>query len=159
MNLGSSCLSLQRSWNCRPVPLGLFLCYGVRHWRLCLGSLRVAQVFAIWQRWAETGGMAKEPSLRQRRNGVSDMDGPQTLHSSSNCLLSSSCLFPASPPPAPVHAPVLRVSDDWRSKSPHGQGAAESQEPAELFLCPLPAQPPLANTRQHSSWGASCLRV
>lgn len=55
LNLGSSCCSLQRSWNCRPVALGLLLCYCMSHWSLRLGSLRVDQVFAIWQRWVEAG--------------------------------------------------------------------------------------------------------
>lgn len=40
-----------------------------------------------------------------------------------------------------------------------GLQKARSQEPAELFLCPLPAQPPLADVRQYSSWGTGCLHV
>lgn len=59
---------------------------------------------------AEVGrgrGMAREPSLRQRQNGVSDTDGPQTLSSGSGiCLLSSSYLFPA-PQPPPGFMPQL----------------------------------------------------
>lgn len=97
MNLGSSCLSLPRSWNCRPVPLGLFLCYHVRHWRLRLGSLRVAQVFAIWQRWAETGAWPKSQVLG--RGGMVS----QTWMGLKPCIPAASAFSPLPASSLPLH--------------------------------------------------------